>query len=102
MAKTVSLTADEVRHVARLARLALTDEELEKQTHNLNNLLAQFDRLQELDTTGVEPTSHPVPVQAVLREDVVRPSLDRDTVLANGAETDEYMGGFIVPQVLGE
>jgi aspartyl-tRNA(Asn)/glutamyl-tRNA(Gln) amidotransferase subunit C len=96
------LTESDVRHVATLARLALDDAEIASQSKHLNNLIAQFDRLQELDTTGVAPTSHPVPVVAVLREDEIRPSLSLAEVLANGSETDEYLGGFIVPQVLAE
>lgn len=98
----MALTPDEVRKVGTLARLALSDDETERLTHHLNDLLAQFARLQELDTEGVPPMSHAVPVEATLREDVVRPSLPREAVLANGPQVDPYAGGFIVPQVLGE
>jgi aspartyl-tRNA(Asn)/glutamyl-tRNA(Gln) amidotransferase subunit C len=96
------LTPDDVRKVGSLARLALRDDETERLTHHLNDLLAQFARLQELDTDDVPPTSHAVPVQATLRDDVVRPSLPREEVLAMGPQVDEDLGGFIVPQVLGE
>jgi aspartyl-tRNA(Asn)/glutamyl-tRNA(Gln) amidotransferase subunit C len=98
----MALTPDDVRKVGTLARLALTDTETERLTHQLNDLLDQFARLQELDTENVPPTSHAVPVQATLREDVIRPSLPREEVIAMGPEVDQYMGGFIVPQVLGE
>ncbi len=98
----MALTPDDVRNVGSLARLALTEDETERLTHQLNDLLAQFARLQELDTENVPPTSHAVPVAAALREDVVRPSLPREAVLAMGPQVDEDLGGFIVPQVLGE
>ena len=98
----MALTRDEVRDVAVLARLALTDEETDRLTHHLNDLLAQFAHLQELDTEDVPPTSHAVPVAATLREDAARPSLPREAVLANGPQVDPEQGGFVVPQVIGE
>ena len=98
----MALTREEVRGVAALARLDLKDNENDRLTHHLNDLLAQFARLQELNTEEVPPTSHAVPVAATLREDAARPSLPRDRVLANGPQVDTYMGGFIVPQVIGE
>ena len=98
----MALTRDEVRNVAVLARLALTDQETDRLTHHLNDLLAQFAHLQELETEDVPPTSHAVPVAATLREDVAHPSLPREAVLANGPHVDTEQGGFIVPQVIGE
>ena len=98
----MALTREEVRGVAALARLDLKDDETDRLTHHLNDLLEQFARLQELNTVDVPPTSHAVPVAATLREDVARPSLPRDAVLANGPQVDTEMGGFIVPQVIGE
>lgn len=98
----MALTPEDVRSVGTLARLALTDDETERLTHQLNDLLNQFARLQELDTTNVLPTSHAVPVEAMLRADESRPSLPREEVLAMGPEVDRYRGGFIVPQVIGE
>jgi len=98
----MALSPEDVKKVGNLARLALTDEEADRLTHQLNDLLAQFAQLQELDTEGVPAMSHAVPVAAQLREDVVRPSLPREQVLAMGSNVDEWLGGFIVPQVLGE
>lgn len=97
----MALTPDEVRKVGTLARLALTDEETDTITPQLNDLLTQFARLQELDTQGVLPTSHAVPVKALLREDTITPSLSQEDVLKLTTHTDELLGGFIVPQVLG-
>ena len=97
----MALTPDEVRKVGTLARLALTDEETDIITPQLNDLLAQFARLQALNTSGVPPTSHAVPVTALLREDSVAPSLSQDEVLKLTTHVDELLGGFIVPQVLG-
>lgn len=98
----MALTAEDVRGVGTLARLALDDNEVARLTPQLNDLLVQFARLQEIDTTDVPPTAHPVPVVATLREDVVRPSLPVARVLALSEHTDADFGGFIVPQVIGE
>jgi aspartyl-tRNA(Asn)/glutamyl-tRNA(Gln) amidotransferase subunit C len=94
----MALTPDEVRKVALLARLELTDEEVERQGKHLNALLAQFEKLQEVDVTGVEPTSHSIPVFNVMREDVSRRSLRREEVLANAPEARD--GCFIVPRIV--
>lgn len=96
----MSLTPQDVRNVGALARLALTDSDVELLTPQLNDLLEQFERLQRLDTTGVPATSHAVPVIAYLREDEITPSLPKRVVLAMGPEVDEILGGFVVPQVL--
>lgn len=98
----MALTPDEVRNVGSLARLALSDEEIDRYTVQLNSLLEQFATLGELNTDDVPPTSHAVPVQARMREDIVVPSLPRAAVLAMGPQVDLDLGGFIVPQVLGE
>jgi aspartyl-tRNA(Asn)/glutamyl-tRNA(Gln) amidotransferase subunit C len=92
------LTLDEVEHVALLARLELTADEKQKLTEDLNVILGHFERLQELDTDNVEPTSHAIPMQNVFRADEVRPSLPRETILreAPGASS-EY---FVVPRVV--
>ena len=94
----MELTADDVKKVALLSRLELTDDEIEAQRGHLNGLLAQFDKLQELDVTGLEPTSHPYPLTNVLRADVIMPSLSREQVLANAPEKRD--GCFVVPRIM--
>ena len=94
------LSRDDVAHVARLARLALTDEELERYTVQLAAVLDHAADVEALDTSGVPPTAHPLDLVNVLRDDVVRPSLDRDEVLAMAPEAED--GRFRVPRILGE
>lgn len=96
----MALTPDEVRKVALLSRLELNDEEVARQAKHLNQLLQQFEKLQELDVTGVEPTSHSIPVSNVFREDTARPSLPREEVLANAPEARD--GCFVVPRIIGD
>ena len=86
---------DDVRHVAALARLELSDEEVERLASELNAVLENMAKISELDLDGVEPTSHVVEVPSGLRPDEPRPSLPRDVALAQAPEaTDE---GFVVP-----
>ena len=87
-----------VDHVARLARLSLTDEERAMFTEQLRNILEYFARLQELDLTAVEPTSHVLAAANVQRGDAARPSLDRAEVLAAAPAQED--GFFKVPPVL--
>jgi aspartyl-tRNA(Asn)/glutamyl-tRNA(Gln) amidotransferase subunit C len=94
------ISIDEARHVARLARLDLTDDELTKLTAELSALLDHVDRIRRLDTAGVPPTAHPLPLTNVLRADEVRPSLDRDEVLAAAPAAEDDR--FRVPRILGE
>lgn len=94
----MELTSEDVKKVALLSRLELTAEEIESQRGHLNGLLAQFEKLQELDTDGLEPTSHPFPMTNVLREDVMIPSLSREAVLANAPEKRD--GCFVVPRIV--
>lgn len=94
----MALSRDEVRKVALLSRLELTDAEIDGQAKHINVLLAQFEKLQELDVTGIEPTSHSIPMFNVLREDASRPSLTREQVLANAPEARE--GCFVVPRIV--
>jgi aspartyl-tRNA(Asn)/glutamyl-tRNA(Gln) amidotransferase subunit C len=94
------LTIDEVAHVARLARLALTSEELERFTHQLGAVLEHASDVAALDLDGVEPTAHPLPLVNVVRPDEVTPCLDRDEVLAQAPAVED--GQFRVPQILGE
>ena len=92
------LTRDDVRHVARLARLELTDAELDVFTGQLATILEHAAQVSALDTTGVEPTAHPFPLVNVLRPDVVKPSLPRDEVLAEAPDAED--GRFRVPRIL--
>ena len=86
------LSADDVRHVARLTHLSLTDDEVEKLRAELSSCLAYFQTLQEVDTTGVEPTGHSTNVTSVMREDEPRDSLPRTDVLANAPHSeDDYV-----------
>jgi aspartyl-tRNA(Asn)/glutamyl-tRNA(Gln) amidotransferase subunit C len=86
---------DQVLHVARLARLRLSDEEVERMSDELSSILEHVERISELDLEGVEPTSHVVDVENVLRPDEPRPSLDRERALAPAP--DATADGFRVP-----
>jgi aspartyl-tRNA(Asn)/glutamyl-tRNA(Gln) amidotransferase subunit C len=86
---------DQVLHVARLARLRLTEEEIERMTRELSTILDHIDKIGELDLDDVEPTSHVVEIENVLREDVPRPSMPRERAL-EGAP-DAAADGFRVP-----
>jgi aspartyl-tRNA(Asn)/glutamyl-tRNA(Gln) amidotransferase subunit C len=92
------LQQDDVKHIAKLARLALSDDELPRYTEQVGRILEFFDELQQLDTTGVPPTAHPIPVSNAFREDVVKPSLGADKALANAPVREgDY---FRVPKIL--
>ena len=86
---------DQVLHVARLARLRLSEEELERMPAELSKILEHVERMDELDLEGVEPTSHVVELQNVLRDDVPRPCLPRERALEDAP--DVAGGGFRVP-----
>ena len=92
-------TAD-VAHVARLARLELSPEELRRYTEQLAAVLDHAADVAALDTAGVEETAHPLPLVNVLRDDVPVPCLEREEVLAQAPETER--GRFRVPRILGE
>ncbi|MGH9114268.1 MAG: Asp-tRNA(Asn)/Glu-tRNA(Gln) amidotransferase subunit GatC [Acidimicrobiales bacterium] len=92
-------TAD-VAHVARLARLELTPDELARYTEQLGAVLDHARDVEALDTAGVPPTAHPLPLSNVLRDDAVTPSLDRGEVLAQAPEVEGDR--FRVPRILGD
>lgn len=94
----MALTREEVLHIAHLARVALSDAEVAKFQEQLSEILAHFETLKALDTEGVEPTSHPLPLESVMRSDDVRPSLSREDVLANAPLAED--GLFRVRAVL--
>jgi aspartyl-tRNA(Asn)/glutamyl-tRNA(Gln) amidotransferase subunit C len=90
------LTRDQVLHVARLARLELTDEEVERFSTELSKVLEHIEKIEELgDLADVAPTSHVVALENVLRADEPRPSIPRDTALESAP--DAALGGFRVP-----
>jgi aspartyl-tRNA(Asn)/glutamyl-tRNA(Gln) amidotransferase subunit C len=92
------ITKAEVEHVARLARLELSEAEKEQMTAQLDAILGYIDKLNALDTGAVEPTSTVIPMVSVMRDDVVRPSLDREDALENAPDrADEY---FRVPRII--
>jgi len=90
----------DVEHVARLARLALTEEEMERLTGELGAILDHAARVSALDTSGVPPTSHPLAVVNVMRSDTPRSVPGRDAVLAAAPSVED--GRFRVPRILGE
>ncbi len=94
------LSRDDVVHVARLARLALSEQEIDLFTGQLADVLRHAEQVASLDTAGVPPTAHPVPLVNVLRDDVARPSLDRAEVLAQAPAAEDDR--FRVPRILGE
>jgi len=91
----MAISRDEVLHVARLARLALTDDEVERLTSELGAILDAVGVVSELDLTEVEPTSHPLDLVNVWADEEPRPSLPLEDVLANAPETEG--GLFRVP-----
>jgi aspartyl-tRNA(Asn)/glutamyl-tRNA(Gln) amidotransferase subunit C len=95
-----SISRDDVAHLARLSRLAVTDEELDRFAGQLDQVLAAVARVGEAAVADVPPMSHAVPLTNVLRPDEVRPSLPRDAVLAGAPAAEE--GRFRVPRILGE
>lgn len=94
----MSITVKDVEHVANLARLDLSDAEKEQLTGQLNAILEYAGKLNELDTNGIEPTSHVLPLYNVMREDEVKPSLPAEKALLNAPEEED--GHFKVPAVL--
>jgi aspartyl-tRNA(Asn)/glutamyl-tRNA(Gln) amidotransferase subunit C len=94
-----SLTRADVEHVAYLARLGLTAEELARLESQLNHILDQYAKLAELDTDAIPPTAQTIELENILRDDVARESLAPADVLANAPERDG--DAFIVPAILG-
>ena len=86
---------DQVLHVAKLARLELSEDEVERMAGELSKILEHVEHMTELDLEGVEPTSHAVQLENVLREDVPRPSLSRERALASAPDATDV--GFRVP-----
>jgi len=96
----MSLTREQVEHIARLARLQLSEEEKIRYREQLSQILDYAARLQELDTSGIPPTSSVLPPRSVLRQDASRPGMSLEQLLANAPEiTDDQ---FRVPPVLDQ
>jgi aspartyl-tRNA(Asn)/glutamyl-tRNA(Gln) amidotransferase subunit C len=94
-----SISLDDVKHVAKLARLWLDETHLRRLAGQLEPILSYVNKMAAVDVAGVEPMAHALPLHNVLREDVVQPSLPLDKVLANAPATDGPF--FKVPKVLG-
>jgi aspartyl-tRNA(Asn)/glutamyl-tRNA(Gln) amidotransferase subunit C len=94
------ISREDVQHVARLARLELSAEDLVRMQAELSNILAYIDKLRSVDTAGVPPTSHAVPLTNVMREDEPRPSLPLADMLANAP--DAAGDFFRVPRIVEE
>jgi aspartyl-tRNA(Asn)/glutamyl-tRNA(Gln) amidotransferase subunit C len=96
----MSVTIKDVEHVAHLARLSFSEEEKARLTTQLNSILEYMDQLNALDTSAVEPLSHVIELQNVLRPDVQTPGVTREDALRNApSHSDEF---FKVPKVIGE
>jgi aspartyl-tRNA(Asn)/glutamyl-tRNA(Gln) amidotransferase subunit C len=92
------ISREDVEHVAELARLELTAVEKEQFSIQLNAILTYFEKLNELDTSAVEPTTQVIPMSNVLRDDVVQPSLERSKVLQNAPDESHFF--FKVPRII--
>ena len=95
----MSISEEQVRHVALLARLELTDEQVARYGEDLNSILGHIDSIHHLDLEGVEPTEHPLDVVNVTREDVVKPGLSREDALKNAPQVED--SAFVIPQIVG-
>lgn len=95
-----AITRADVEHVARLARIRLTTEEVTALTTELGSILDYAAQVSSLDVDGVPPTAHPLPLVNVLRPDVLRPCLDRDEVLREAPAAED--GRFRVPRIMAE
>ncbi len=93
------ISLNDVRHVAKLARLSLDEAKLQKFTGQLESILGYIAKINEVDMSSVEPMAHALPLHNVLREDVVEPGLPLDAVLKNAPDTDPPF--FKVPKVIG-
>ncbi len=95
----MALSESEVRHVAMLARLALSDEQVDTLRVELNSILGHIDAIQQLDLADVPPTAHAIPVVNETRADEPRPCLPRELALLNAPESEN--GAFLIPQMTG-
>lgn len=94
----MKITPEEVEHVARLARLEVSPAEKEELTWQMNRILQYMEKLNELDTAGVPPTSHVIDLENAFREDLVENSLPRDVSMENAPESNGVE--FVVPRII--
>jgi aspartyl-tRNA(Asn)/glutamyl-tRNA(Gln) amidotransferase subunit C len=94
----VALSEKDVQYVAKLARLEVTDQEVAKYTQQMANILEYVEQLNKLDTSNVEPLTHPLDVKNVFRKDELKPSLTQQEVLSNAPEPQS--GPFKVPKIM--
>jgi aspartyl-tRNA(Asn)/glutamyl-tRNA(Gln) amidotransferase subunit C len=94
----MKITREEVAHVAQLARLNLGEEQTERLTGQLNDILESMEKLNQLDTSGVPSTNHALELTGAMRDDVVQPSLERERALKNAPESNGE--AFVVPRVI--
>ena len=94
----MKVTRETIQHVADLARLNLTETEKERLTSDMEKIISYVDKLNELDTSGILPMEHVIPIRNVLREDKVEKSYDREKILANAPLSED--GCFKVPKVV--
>lgn len=91
------ISTDDVKHVAKLARLELTEEEIDKYSKQLGSILKYVEQMNEVDTTGIEPMPHAIPVYNVMREDVVKYEQTKEEMMANAPFEED--GFFRVPKI---
>ena len=96
----MKVTREDVENVALLSRLSIDEKDMDKNIQELSDFLEYVDRLQQVDTENVAATAHVLPIQNVFREDVVKPSLNRDLALSNAPEQED--GYFRVPKIVEE
>ena len=94
------ITRDDVAHLAKLARLALADDELDELAGQIKDILQHVNVITELDTEGVDAMSHPVAIQNIAHEDVTKPCLSQESVLSQAPEVED--GRIVIPKILGE
>ena len=94
----MKIDLDQVRHVAQLARLTLSEELMQKLLTQMNDILMYMDLLNELDTSGIEPTSHVQQMHNAFREDIVLPALPAEKILQNAPQEKRH--SFVVPRVV--
>lgn len=94
----MKITYEDVKHVAQLARITLTSEQITVLSKQLNDIVEYIEQLNEIDTSTIEPTSHVVPLNNIFREDLITPSLPRQEMLKNAPDSNDRF--YIVPKII--